>query len=492
MGVVYWARQVSLNRPVALKMIRAGVLADGDELRRFQNEAEAVALLDHAGIVPIYEVGEHDGQRYFSMKLVDDGNLVDRLATYRDNPRAAATLLVDVAEAVHHAHMRGILHRDLKPANILVDHLGHPHVTDFGLARKVEGDSEMTASGVVLGTPSYMAPEQAWGRRRLITIATDVYGLGSILYALLTGQAPFSGESIVDTVTKVREQPPEPPRKLNANVPRDLEVVALKCREKNPRRRYSSAEAVADDLRAWLGSRPIAARPIGMLTRTSLWCKRRPAIARLSASVVVVALAGLTFGVSQWLAALRNAEVARENAMLATTNERLAVANAKKAHDRGEQLATSNQALRRTTYASVMRLAQREWERGGVGLARKLLGSLQPDRDQDDLRGFDWSFLERQCGASLLSFPVPGAPPPNSGRSLSFSADGRRVVVTLGEAFTVFDTATGREVFRVRPAWWDCSTGSPGRNHRLAHKRPERSDPDRLVGGPALFEEGSD
>jgi predicted Ser/Thr protein kinase len=165
MGVVYRARQVSLNRPVALKMIKAGVLADGDELRRFQNEAEAVALLDHAGIVPIYEVGEHDGQRYFSMKLVNGGSLGDRLAGYTGDPRAAALLLADVAAAVHHAHVRGVLHRDLKPANILVDEAGRPHVTDFGLAKRVAADVEMTASGAILGTPAYMSPEQAAGRR---------------------------------------------------------------------------------------------------------------------------------------------------------------------------------------------------------------------------------------------------------------------------------------------------------------------------------------
>ena len=241
MGVVYRAQQISLNRAVALKMIKAGALADDSELRRFQNEAEAVALLDHPGIVPVYEVGDHQGQRYFSMKLVTGGSLADRLGAYKSDPKAAARLLAQVAEAVHHAHMRGILHRDIKPANILLDEQGNPHVTDFGLAKRVEADAEMTASGAVLGTPAYMAPEQASGRRGSITTATDVYGLGALLYAVLTGQAPFVSDSVVDTLTQVREQPPEPPRKKNPSVPRDLEVIALKCLEKDPRRRYSSA-----------------------------------------------------------------------------------------------------------------------------------------------------------------------------------------------------------------------------------------------------------
>src|SRR5262249_4279933 len=208
MGVVYKARQVSLNRPIALKMIKAGGLADEAELRRFQNEAEAVALLDHAGIVSVYEVGEHDDQKYFSMKLIEGGTLAEQLPTFKADPRAAATLLAETAEAVHHAHMRGILHRDLKPANILVDAEGHPHVTAFGLAKLIESDVELTASGAIMGTPSYMSPEQATGRRGTITTATDVYGLGAILYALLTGKAPFAGDSLVDTLQAVKERPP--------------------------------------------------------------------------------------------------------------------------------------------------------------------------------------------------------------------------------------------------------------------------------------------
>ena len=193
MGVVYQARQVTLNRLVALKMIRAGVLADDVDLRRFQNEAEAVAQLDHAGIVPVYEVGEHQGQKYFSMKLIPGGSLGARLDAYKDDPRAVAALLADVAEAVQHAHARGILHRDLKPANILLDEQGKPHVTDFGLAKRFQESVELTQSGAVMGTPAYMAPEQSLGRRGAVTTASDVYGLGAVLYAAPDGQGAFRG-----------------------------------------------------------------------------------------------------------------------------------------------------------------------------------------------------------------------------------------------------------------------------------------------------------
>src|SRR5262245_58459823 len=286
MGVVYKAKQLSLNRLVALKMIKAGVLADDAELRRFQNEAEAVAALDHPGIVPIHEVGEHDGQRYFSMKLVPGDSLAARLDHYRDDPRAAAFLVAEVAKAVHHAHMRGILHRDLKPANILVDEQGVPHVTDFGLAKRVEGDSELTQSGAIMGTPAYMAPEQTTGRRGSITTATDVYGLGAVLYALLAGQAPFGGDSVIETLDAVRTRPPEPPSRLNAKVPRDLEVICLKCLAKDTRSRYSSAQALAEDLRRYLTGEPILARPVGAAERAWMWCRRNKGIAALGALLV--------------------------------------------------------------------------------------------------------------------------------------------------------------------------------------------------------------
>jgi tetratricopeptide (TPR) repeat protein len=321
MGVVYEARQVSLNRPVALKMVKAGLLAGDDELRRFQNEAEAVALLDHPGVVPVYEVGEHGGQHYFSMKLVPGGSLVPLTDRYKDDPRAAARLVAEAAEAVAHAHARGILHRDLKPANILVDAEGHPHVTDFGLARKVAADVELTQSGAILGTPAYMSPEQATGHRGAVTTASDVYGLGAVLYALLTGRGPFGGDSVMETLDAVRNTPPEPPRRLNAALPRDLETICLKCLEKDPRRRYPTAHALADDLTAWLDSRPIAARRVGAAERAWLWCRRKPAVAALAAAVALAIVVGTVTVIAVQRRA--NLALAAKNADLSVANERV-------------------------------------------------------------------------------------------------------------------------------------------------------------------------
>jgi tetratricopeptide (TPR) repeat protein len=313
-------------------MVKVGLLAGGDELRRFQNEAEAVALLDHPGVVPVYEVGEHQGQHYFSMKLVGGGSLAPLIDRYTADPRAAAGLLAEAAEAVAHAHARGILHRDLKPANILVDDRGRPHVTDFGLAKRVEGDIELTQSGAIMGTPAYMSPEQATGRRGGITVATDVYGLGAVLYALLAGQAPFGGDSVVETLDAVRHRPPEPPTRLNARVPRDLETICLKCLEKDPRRRYATAQAMADDLRAWLESRPIAARRVGAAERVWLWCRRKPAMATMAAAVVLALVGGAAATIAVQANANRalrdkNVELTAAYAREADANAGLAAAN---------------------------------------------------------------------------------------------------------------------------------------------------------------------
>ncbi|MFI5456287.1 MAG: protein kinase [Isosphaerales bacterium] len=294
MGIVYEARQRSLDRIVALKMIRAGRFAGEEDLRRFRNEAEAVAKLDHPHIVPVYEVGEHEGHHYFSMKRIDGTSLAANLSGYRDRPREAARLVATVAKALHHAHQRGLLHRDLKPSNMLLDAKGEPHLTDFGLAKRLQGPgaAETTRTGAILGTPAYMAPEQASGQRGEVTTATDVYGLGALLYALLTGHAPFRGESVADTLLQVRERSPEPIRISNAKVPRDLETICVRCLEREPRRRYASADAVAEELERWLSGEPITARPVGKLERGWMWCQRNPVVAGLIGAVVVVLITG--------------------------------------------------------------------------------------------------------------------------------------------------------------------------------------------------------
>jgi tetratricopeptide (TPR) repeat protein len=300
MGIVYKARQVALGRLVALKVIRSAEFASMAEQIRFQNEAEAVARLDHPHIVPIYEVGQLAGQRYFSMKLVQGESLDRRLRDYATDFRAAARLVGTIAGAIDHAHQRGILHRDLKPANILIDEQGNPHVTDFGLARRIEADSELTHSGYPMGTPSYMSPEQARGDRDAFTTATDVYGLGTILYALLTGNAPFTGSSLAETLDRVRGTPPEPPTKVNPSVPRDLEIICLKCLEKEPQRRYPGARGLAEDLTRFVAGEPIQARPVGFATRAWMWARRNPLPAALTLLCGLATLAGLIGVTWQW------------------------------------------------------------------------------------------------------------------------------------------------------------------------------------------------
>ena len=260
MGVVYKARQISLNRTVAVKLILRGQLASKADRDRFRAEAEAAAGLDHPSIVPIYDVGEVDGQPYFSMKYVAGETLATRIAAGPLPNRETAQLLATVARAIEYAHGRGLLHRDLKPANILIDHEGRPHVTDFGLARRLDDTESLTQSGAVLGTPAYMAPEQAAGDRGRLGPACDVYSLGTVLYAAQTGRPPFQGPSPIDTVLMVLEQDPLPPRLLNASADRDLEMIALRCLQKPPELRYATAGKLADDLEAYLAGEPIAAR----------------------------------------------------------------------------------------------------------------------------------------------------------------------------------------------------------------------------------------
>ncbi len=299
MGVVYKARQLRLKRLVALKMIRAGGQADLEDLARFRLEAEAAARLQHANIVQIHEVGEHDGQPFFSLELVDGGSLERRLAGGPLPPRDAAALVATLARAMHYAHEQGVVHRDLKPANVLLARDGTPKITDFGLAKQLDADSGQTRSGVILGTPNYMAPEQAEGRTKEIGPPADVYALGAVLYECLTGRPPFRGASVLETLLQVRTQEPVPPRRHRAQVPRDLETVCLKCLEKDPRKRYPSALSLADDLRRFQGGEPIRARPAGAGERAAKWVRRRPAAAALLA-VAVVAVAAVAGVAWRW------------------------------------------------------------------------------------------------------------------------------------------------------------------------------------------------
>lgn len=267
MGVVHTARQVGINRIVALKMMRAGNFAGRDERQRFRAEVEAAGQLDHPNIVPIYDVGEHAGQPYFSMSFIDGPSLKTRLAEGPLAPLRAAEIMRTIAEAVHHAHCHGIIHRDLKPANILLDVGDQPRITDFGLAKRTASDSGMTATGQILGTPSFMPPEQADGRTGEIGPASDVYALGATLYNILTGRPPFQAATVVDTLRQVVEQDPVPPRRLNADIPLDLELICLKCMEKRPIDRYPSAAALAADLQRFVQGDSISIRSLKLFER---------------------------------------------------------------------------------------------------------------------------------------------------------------------------------------------------------------------------------
>jgi serine/threonine protein kinase len=306
MGVVFRAKQVALGREVAVKVIRAGGFARPSDLRRFRNEAEAVARLDHPNIVPIYDVGRSQGRDYFSMKLIAGAGLDRRLSSFVGDLRESARLVSRTARAIAHAHERGVLHRDLKPANILVDAQGEPHVTDFGLARRLDAEGDLSLSGDVIGTPSYMSPEQAAGCSGTLTTAADIYGLGAVLHALLTGKAPHTGSTLVEILERVRDERAEPPSHLNPRVPRDLDVICLKCLEKDPKRRYTSASELADDLDRWLEGRPIAARPIDSPTRVLMWCRRHPLPAGLLALLLFSIVAGLGGTTWKWREAARN------------------------------------------------------------------------------------------------------------------------------------------------------------------------------------------
>jgi WD40 repeat protein/tetratricopeptide (TPR) repeat protein/tRNA A-37 threonylcarbamoyl transferase component Bud32 len=438
MGVVYKARQVGLNRVVALKMILSGVHARPQEVARFRREAEAAARLQHPNIVQIHEVGQQDGQPFLALEYVDGGSLDQQTVGQPQPPRAAAELVETLARAVHYAHQKGIAHRDLKPANVLLQRAegsgplraALPKITDFGLAKQLDALESQTPSGIAVGTPNYMAPEQATGKPAEVGPACDVYALGAILYELLTGRPPFVGATALDTLEQVRSQEPVSPSRLQPKVPRDLVTICLKCLEKPAHKRYASAEALADDLRRFLEQRPILARPTGLVERAAKWARRRPAVAALLAVVVLVGALGVAGIVWQW----RRAEAGRHEAEMARDEA-----------DRARRLAQDerNQAVR-NLYVRLISLAQQEWLAYRPSRAEELL-----DECQADLRGWEWDYLKGLCQADLVTCRGHTAPVTR----VAFSPDGRRLASASGTWGTaepgevkVWDAATGREL----------------------------------------------
>ncbi len=473
MGVVYRARHSKLNRTVAIKMILSGRLASDELVKRFYSEAEAAARLDHSGIVSIYEVGQIGDQHFFAMAFVNGGSLAARVKEGPLVPREAAGLLQSIATAVQYAHEQGVIHRDLKPANILLDRDGQPKVTDFGLAKLTDQESELSSTGDVVGTPSYMAPEQAAGKIREVGPLADVYSLGAILYCLLTGRPPFQAATLLETLRQVKEVEPVAPRLLNPDIPRDLEIIGLKCLQKLPAQRYQSAQALADDLGRFLRGEPIQARPVGTAERTWRWCRRNPVAAGLM--VVTTVLVIVAFVAVNYRGQLASAEIQRRAAEeLADTRERAMIvsdaiaqkslgwtwkaleqireteAHSTKSRDDltlrnlalrcetavdlrliGEPLTQENKAaLGAVAFEpSGQRLAVGKLK-GGVSLevfvydlkSMKVVQTLSRNIVMDQLNSFNLGFLKKRFGAADSA---PSKKPQEGVASLVFSSDGK-------------------------------------------------------------------
>jgi WD40 repeat protein/serine/threonine protein kinase len=438
MGAVYKARQIKLRRTVALKMILAGRLATSDEVRRFYQEAQAVAQLDHPGIVPVYEVGEYEGQHYFSMGYIEGGNLESQMRDGPLTPPVAAALVESVAEAVAYAHARGIIHRDLKPANVLLDKDGQPRVTDFGLARHLHADDRVTVSGQVVGTPNFMPPEQATGSADVGPPA-DIYALGALLYYLLTGRPPFHAATPVDTLRQVIEQEPVTPRSLNAAVARDLDTICLRCLHKDPSRRYPSAQALADDLGRFRRGEPIRARPIGSLERLRHWQRRNPAVAALLATLFTVLLIALVLISWQWREAVHQRQRAEEK----TQDEARARAEAEqKTRDEAQARAQAQRFAAGLLLERGQGLCQQgQYAAGLLWLTRGL--ELVPNEADDQRESFrtllgGWSAHLCPCRLVLDH--------PEAVRAADLSADGRLIVTASGDTAQVWDAKTGQRV----------------------------------------------
>lgn len=362
MGVVFKARQIRLNRIVALKMILAGHFASTEDVKRFQVEAENAAALDHPNILPIYEVGKYRGQHYFTMKFITGRSLAADSRSFFQQPRLAARLLSLVCRAVHYAHERGILHRDIKPGNVLLNQQDEPHVTDFGLARLLDDDKGLTVSGAILGSPKYMSPEQARGDKRL-TVASDVYGLGAVMYELLSGRPPFDRGSAVELLEQVRTVEPRPLSKVHAPIDRDLETICLKCLRKEPHERYASALAMAEELERWLAGEPIEARPAGIIERSWRWCRRKPALATAAALAIGATLAAVVTLIVALVIVRASSDA---NATLASQKQALAD------RERGLRQTVQLEAAKRSFDQATLRMTSEDPARGLLWLARSL------------------------------------------------------------------------------------------------------------------------
>ncbi|MFO0880981.1 MAG: protein kinase [Gemmataceae bacterium] len=485
MGVVYQARQINLRRLVALKVILHGPHARAQELDRFRQETEAVARLRHPNIVQIYDVGEVNGVPYCALEYIEGGSLADRLRGDPQPLAVSARLVETLARAVHHAHQVGILHRDLKPANVLLsgglpELVGDPgkardadggsstllesvvpKLTDFGLAKRLDDVSERTHTGEILGTPSYMAPEQAGLARRALGPATDVYSLGAILYELITGRPPFKGPTAFETILQVVHEEPVRPGSLRPGLPRDLETICLACLSKDPARRYPSALHLATDLRSYLQGRPILTRPTGPLERAWKWARRKPLIAGLVAGMLLMALAGFS-GISwQW----REAAQARDAALEEKREKEQERQEAELARAAAveAQVNEADQRQRARTALYFSRIAQSElaWRANDYPGARQALARCRPGVEEEEQRGWEWYYLEGLHHTYLhhLRHGRPGA-----GGWVAFSQDGNRVIGVVGgdpldesaapAEMRAWDAQTGRTLFtrQVPPA----------------------------------------
>ncbi|MGZ8939028.1 MAG: WD40 repeat domain-containing serine/threonine protein kinase, partial [Limisphaerales bacterium] len=419
MGIVYKARQRNLDRVVAVKMILAGPLAGKEFVQRFRTESAAAAILQHPNIVAIHDVGVHEGRHYFSMDYVEGRSLAQLVGQQPLAPARAARYVELVAAAIHYAHERGILHRDLKPSNVLIDANDQPRITDFGLARRLDGDSSLTMTGQVLGSPNFMPPEQAGGGRGKVGRPSDVYALGGILYYLLTARAPFQADSLEHTIAQVLNAEPVSPRLLNPSIPRDLETITLKCLEKEPSRRYQTGKELADELGRVLRHEPIQARPVNPPEKLWRWGRRKPALAGAFGLALVALVFGLAATSWQWRRAERIAGSERRERQRAEAGESNAV---------------------RQIYIDQLNLAQAAWEQNNASRTRGLLDETASAPQ----RGFEWYYWQRQMHLELLALRGHTGPI----LAVAYSPDGRRIVTgSADKTARVWDAETGQESF---------------------------------------------